>query len=260
MNMELSLGLFTTLMQIAIGLSFCLSFAQISNEDTNKSFKQEWLLVTIIGSVGLLISLFHLGKPFLAMFAIKHIAASWLSREVIIVAAFIALSFLSYYLKPNKSLAIATLVCAVLALIAQGFTYAEIGFPAIDNIYPLIWFALAALAAGISLFTFLGYTQKDTILATCAPYCLALFIISLVLLPFTWLNSSQAVIKLTAENWFASPIFWLGIASLIGATVLAFTKKNAKVVFALCVLGIFATRIVFFMSTVHTATNIGNKF
>ncbi len=258
--MELSLSLFTTFMQIAVGLSFCLSFAQINAQDVNKSFKKEWLIVTIIGAVGLLCSLFHLGKPFFAMFAIKHLAVSWLSREVVLVAVFIAMSFLSYYLKANKGLAIATLVSAILALIAQGFTYAEIGFPAIDNIYPLIWFTLAALVCGISLFTFLGYDEKDTVLAKFAPYCLAVFIISLVLLPFVWLGSEQIVIKQTAANWFASPIFWVGIASLVGATVMAFTKKNPKVIFALCVLGVFATRIVFFMSTVHTATNIGNKF
>ncbi len=260
MSMELSLGLFTTLMQIAVGLSFCLSLAQISTEDSNKSFKNAWLIVTVVGAIGLLISLFHLGRPFSAISAIKHVGTSWLSREVIIVSIFIALSFLSYYTKANKNLAIVTLVSAILALIAQGFTYAEIGFPAIDNIYPLLWFSLAALASGITLFVFLGYNEKDTVLASFAPYCLAVFIISLVLLPFTWLNSDQAVIKQTASNWFASPIFWLGISSLAAATAMAFTKKNAKVVFALCVLGVFTTRLVFFMSTVHTATNIGNKF
>ncbi len=260
MSIELSLGLFTTFMQIAVGLSLYLSYAQLTSEGGSTAFQKEWLMVFGLCGLGLLISILHLGKPFYAIFAVKNLGMSWLSREGIFVGIFLVLSFLSYYTKTSAGLTMATLVSALLCIISQGFTYAATGYPAIDNIYPLIWFTLSSLAAGGAAFLYFSSEAEDSVISPLVPFCIVALAIALVALPFTWMSSDQAVIQETAANWFASPLFWAGIICLAISAVLAFMKKAAVAIFALCALGVFLTRLVFFVSTVHTSSNIGNIF
>ncbi len=260
MSVELSLSIFTTFMQVAVGISLCLSYTQLTTEAGSDEFQKEWLLTFCLVAIGLMASILHLGKPAMAAFGMKNVALSWLSREGVSVSLFLILSFLSYYTKTSAMLTLATFASAAICLTSQGFTYAATGLPAIDNIYPLIWFTLTALAGGGAAFVALGHDEEDSILASLVPYCIAALLVSLVGLPFTWLNSNQLIIQETAANWFANPMFWGGIACLAISVVLSFIKKLPQITFVVCVFGIFLTRMVFFIGTVHSKANIGNIY
>ncbi|MCV5132294.1 dimethyl sulfoxide reductase anchor subunit, partial [Escherichia coli] len=57
--------------------------------------RQPLLLALLVGAVGLLISTLHLGYPLNAMHALSHFSSSWLSREIIFGALYLALLGLS---------------------------------------------------------------------------------------------------------------------------------------------------------------------
>ncbi len=260
MSVELSLSIFTAFMQVSVGLSLCLSYTQLTTEAGSDEFQKEWLLVFSLVAVGLMASILHLGKPAMAAFGMKNVALSWLSREGVSVFAFLILSFLSYYTKTSAVLTLATIASAVVCLVSQGFTYAATGLPSIDNIYPLVWFSLTALGGGGAAFVALGHDDSDSVIPSLVPFFVLALMVSLIALPFTWLNSSHIIVQKTAANWYGSIIFWAGIVCLAACVVLSFIKKLPRITFVLCLAGIFLTRMVFFIGTVHSKANIGEVY
>ena len=100
---EWPLLMFTLLSQLAIGtfliMTLVYSILESKNfELTAKVIKPAMRAVGPLMAVALLLSLFHLGKPFGAYLSISNLGSSWLSREIITTGGFFALWLVSYYL------------------------------------------------------------------------------------------------------------------------------------------------------------------
>lgn len=86
-----SLVSFTLLIQSSIGLVWVGALGQWFGRAAQAAFWPWHLLIALVLSgLGVCLSLAHLARPGLAPHAVRNLAGSWLSREVVLVPAFIA--------------------------------------------------------------------------------------------------------------------------------------------------------------------------
>lgn len=98
---EWPLLIFTLVIQTSIG---CLAIStlcayrllfKINNELAITIIKKNLLLAFILGIIGSIASIFHLGNPFHIIYSILNIAHSWMSREILFTGFYMGLLFLS---------------------------------------------------------------------------------------------------------------------------------------------------------------------
>lgn len=77
----------------------------------------------ILGFVGMILSTFHLGKPFRAYRSVFNFKTSWLSREVLLFIAFYALSTLSLFANLSITYYRVSALAGVLLLISVEYVY-----------------------------------------------------------------------------------------------------------------------------------------
>ncbi len=128
---ELPLVFMTVLTQISLGGFFALFLGDFMSlvgfERTNWVMA---LLVMLPAAIGLPLSALHLGRPFLAMTAMKNIKTSWLSREALALDVFTGLMsvvVLLYLFDVLKSLRLAleavTVAVGIYGIYAQSMIY-----------------------------------------------------------------------------------------------------------------------------------------
>ncbi len=139
---EIPLVFMTVLTQISLGGFFALFLGEIMS--LFGFAEVNWvmaLLVMLPAALGLPLSALHLGRPFLAMTAMKNIKTSWLSREALALGVFTMLMnviVLLYFLASPKALILLveliTLVVGVYGIYAQGMIYRIKARPSWDRI------------------------------------------------------------------------------------------------------------------------------
>ena len=95
---EWPLLIFTLLLQGAVGMMLFMTLAlcpKIMPGFTDKQALLPVFAVCVMAGAGLLASVFHLGYPLNAFNALRHIASSWLSREIVFASLFLAAAGLS---------------------------------------------------------------------------------------------------------------------------------------------------------------------
>ncbi len=167
---ELPLILFTILAQMSIG-SFVilgiLHFLASRKTDVKVLDRQTDLaLIAIFPVLGLalLASLFHLGNPFNAYYAVSNIAASWLSREILAGVSFAVVGGLFVLLQWRKvgSFHLRNIIAWIAAIIGVAMVYIMFNVyqlpaqPAWGTVYNMIsffatTFLLGSLAVGAAL-------------------------------------------------------------------------------------------------------------
>jgi len=166
----LPLVFFTLLGQAALGLMIGLAMVRALKKPAGNEI---WLrmrypvalvaLVLMIAALGF--SFFHLGSPLKAIYALSGWRTSWLSREIIMVHAFLlALVLWVVFLKNPISSERANTVFMRLCLatgILMVFTMARIymiaAVPVWDSLYTPILFFSSSLTVGLSLFAAVQY-------------------------------------------------------------------------------------------------------
>ncbi|WP_041054681.1 dimethyl sulfoxide reductase anchor subunit family protein [Vibrio owensii] len=123
---EISIVVFTLLVQFSIGSS--VTFACQYRQQTLVTNKVFLFVICALATLGLLISLTHLGYIWNAPYAITHVASSWLSREILFTSAFVGcfgLAFLWVFFKDqlNKWLIIAGVIFGLANLYAMSHIY-----------------------------------------------------------------------------------------------------------------------------------------
>ncbi|GKX59802.1 dimethyl sulfoxide reductase anchor subunit family protein [Leminorella grimontii] len=139
---EWPLVIFTLLMQLAIGcvvtVWYCQTFA-LSGMDGDKRLavaRPAILCALVIGAIGLLASMTHLGNPMHALYTLSHVASSWMSREILFTALFMALLFLTaVVVLVKKKVPTALLALTALAGVADIFVMSAI----YDNSRFILW-------------------------------------------------------------------------------------------------------------------------
>jgi len=128
---ELPLVFMTVLTQISLGGFLALFLGDVMSlfgfESTNLAMA---LLVMLPAALGLPLSALHLGRPFLAITAMKNIKTSWLSREALALGVFTGLMsgvVALYFFEANTTLRLAveavTLGVGIYGIYAQAMIY-----------------------------------------------------------------------------------------------------------------------------------------
>lgn len=91
---ELPLLIFTLLVQGSVGITLFLALAA-GKAKPLPAAKNQMLLAMLIafiaGGLGLIASTLHLGYPLNAFNALRHVASSWLSREIVLASIYLAI-------------------------------------------------------------------------------------------------------------------------------------------------------------------------
>lgn len=90
---ELPLLIFTLLVQGSVGITLFLTLAAPkakAHPEARRQLLPAMLLACIAGGLGLIASTLHLGYPLNAFNALRHVASSWLSREIVFASFYLA--------------------------------------------------------------------------------------------------------------------------------------------------------------------------
>ncbi len=164
MNPAFSVVIFTTLAGAAQGLVLALFLAEwaagrhwFGDAPDVRLFTVALLLAAGLASAGLLASFFHLGKPLRGWRAVAQWRTSWLSREVIVLPLFVALTLAyaaahAWQLPVSFVVGAITAVTALALFVCTGMIYACIRFLR-EWATPLtpLNFTLLGLASGFTL-------------------------------------------------------------------------------------------------------------
>ena len=184
MNPAFSVILFTTVAGAAQGLIVALAFAVLGGVELGAAFPGTALLVAAaMLVVGLGASFLHLGRPERAWRAAMMWRTSWLSREVIVLPAFIgivaswwlALRFASPGLLTDVLLPLAAIALAALLWYCTAMIYACLRFIE-EWAHPLtlVNFVLIGLSSGLLLACALGaMAGVDALVRVAGPAALA---------------------------------------------------------------------------------------
>lgn len=168
MNPALSIVVFTTLCGSAQGLVVALAVATLAGAVPSAGFLREALLIAqIMLLAGLVASFMHLGHKLRAWRAIMMWRTSWMSREVIVLPAFMAV-VAAWWWQPGNSgkaafyLAFAALILSMLLWYCTAMIYACLRFVQ-EWAHPLTIanYMLIGLSSGLILCGALGVLAKE---------------------------------------------------------------------------------------------------
>lgn len=154
---EFALILFTTLSQAAIGAFILLAWLRLRNRDAamDAVYRKSTVVLLGVSGAGLLASLFHLGRPLLAITALKHLSTSWLSREIFFSGGFFVLLLAVVLLEKSaavrKVLSGLAALSGVLAMISMSASYDATIYPAWQGWGTYAAFIGTAVLVGLGL-------------------------------------------------------------------------------------------------------------
>ncbi|MGE4273089.1 MAG: dimethyl sulfoxide reductase anchor subunit family protein [Desulfitobacterium sp.] len=155
---HMALTIFSICIQVAIGIMVFVAIGRLMNKEA--VYKNAMLTAAILGIVGVLASLQHLGRPLSALKSLNQFGSSWLSREIWFTAIFIGLTIVAValvYAKPQVKEAITGLstVAALVGLVdvyMMAAIYSQSSVAVWQNNSTLIEFYATAISMGAVLF------------------------------------------------------------------------------------------------------------
>lgn len=90
---ELPLIIFTLLLQSSVGVTIGLALIQrraVAGGDARQAMLWPLVCTFVLAAIGLTASTLHLGYPLNAFNALRHVASSWLSREIVFASLYLA--------------------------------------------------------------------------------------------------------------------------------------------------------------------------
>ncbi|MEQ4673219.1 DmsC/YnfH family molybdoenzyme membrane anchor subunit [Providencia vermicola] len=153
---EFPLVIFTLFMQASVGclVVSLLCYCRILEENEKKQLIKKPVVASfILGCVGLLGSLFHMGNPLHMFYTMVHVSSSWMSREVWATAIYMALLFLSTALlllknKANNALLVLSAIAGLVYMYAMSALYANTLFNLWGGLFTYASFFGAVLLVG----------------------------------------------------------------------------------------------------------------
>jgi len=242
---HLALTIFSICLQAAIGIIFFVAIGKLINKDS--IFKTAVVAAAGLAIVGLLASLFHLGRPLSALNSLAHFGSSWLSREIWFSGTFAGLTVIIALLvlfKPKAYRAIKVLVpiSAIVGLIdvyVMASIYYYTCVPAWQHGSIFVEFYAAAISMGALLFLVLSLkeTVKMQKIAALATGIAVVFQVVAMILYYVQLAgdsslAAQGSISLLNSMDLAMIIKWSFILAGAGLIFLA-GKQREKVKIAM---------------------------
>ncbi len=187
MNPAFSVVFLTTLSGTAQGLVVALALAALSDIPMSRGYQVIALAcAAVLAVVALVASFFHLGHPERAWRAAARWRTSWLSREVIVLPAFIAAVVLWAWLVAQGTrspwLPFIALALAVALWVCTAMIYACLRFISEwAHPFTLVTFSFTGLASGLTLACALASTLAEApLLAAAGLSALAVTVLALV--------------------------------------------------------------------------------
>lgn len=255
---------FTVLSQVSVGLSF-VGLARLRHGDKEgPPAPCVWWAAFAFIVVALIASIFHLGHPLHAPWALRHLAVAWLSREVLAFSIFAALVFFTAIMAHGHShriLSWLTVISGAVALFTSGMTYGPPGMMAINNALPLVFFFITALNLGAA---FGSWFVSDALQPRLTKVCtvgLALGLAFYLVVPCIWV-SGGTVLQLTAYEWAISPWYWIHVLfGLLWPLMLVWKiGRIPRWLPIVMLIGDIMGRMTFFYATLGASVNIGNPY
>jgi len=141
-------------MQAAIGAIIWAAVVRLKDKEA-PAFKTNTLVALILSVVGMLASLVHLGKPFLAITSLSNLVSSWLSREIFFSGGFFVLLIIFWWLERTDKAVSARNVLSwlaglagLVAIFSMGQLYRQTVIPAWQSANTLVDFYATALILG----------------------------------------------------------------------------------------------------------------
>jgi DMSO reductase anchor subunit len=261
-SMELPLVVFTVLSQLAIGLALMDVLRTTGIWSVSPpALRRQWLVASAVMALGLLVSLTHLGNPLGAPRAITHLSTAWLSREVLLFGLLVILMGATALKGASRPLVWMSASVGLAGLVVQGMVYSPPAFPALNNAVPFALFLITAATLGAAAATWFAPAEGQPVLKTTLVSALCAGLILVLVVPCVW-ASGGTVMRETAAAYAASPLYWLyavlGLALPL-AVVLRLRRIPSWVPLVILA-GAICGRIVFYLDTVHTASNLGGLY
>ncbi|MDA3133298.1 dimethyl sulfoxide reductase anchor subunit family protein [Atlantibacter subterraneus] len=86
---EWPLLIFTLLVQASVGLTLFTAVNAFNRQANSQPLRVALVASCVMGGVGLIASVAHLGYPLNAFNSLRHVASSWLSREIVFAALYL---------------------------------------------------------------------------------------------------------------------------------------------------------------------------
>lgn len=263
-HLELPLVFFTVLTQTAIGLVLISTLRQFALAGTTGRVRTEWVLAAVLVGAGLIASFFHLGHPFQAYTALRHLGQAWLSREVLGVSVFLILTLVGVFLardRVNPVLAWLAALAGLAVILFMGMTYAPPAFPAVNNALPMVFFLITALSLGSGFGSWFAPLEKRPWLTRILTVTLIVGLVVYLIAPCIWL-SGGTVMAQTGWAWLQSPLYWgrVVIGLVIPLAVLWAVKDIPVWLPVVILLGELLGRMGFFRDTLHAVSNMGGLY
>lgn len=167
---EWVLVIFTVALQAAVGLLFWTAVTKARQKEFE--LKSPVVVAVVLTAVAMVASLGHLGTPLRAFNALFNFGSSWLSREIVLTAAFLAVSAGAWYLErrgadegTKKASYWLAAVVGVCAIISMAMVYIRTVIPAWGTWYTMVDFFLTSFILGGSLLLVLARANKETLTA-----------------------------------------------------------------------------------------------
>jgi DMSO reductase anchor subunit len=180
MNPAFSVVIFTTIAGAAQGLVVALALASLTGIETTPLFAGRVLVIAgVMLTIGLLASFGHLGRPARAWRAVLMWRTSWLSRECIVLPAFIAWLALWWLMlqraEPGAIWPIVAIVLAAALWLCTAMIYACLRFiEEWAQPLTLVNFTLIGLSSGLILASALAaFAGEAVLLRSTGPAALA---------------------------------------------------------------------------------------
>lgn len=211
MNPAFSVILFTTLAGVAQGVIMAIALSTLGGASLQDSFVAIALAVSLVLLlVSLGASFLHLGRPERAWRAVLMWRTSWLSREVIVLPAFIAVIALWLALQlwheagtfRDGVLPVAAIVLALVLWYCTAMIYACIKFIQ-EWAHPLTLanYTLIGLSSGLVLFTALAWSSgQPQLVQPAAGWALAVTIIAAVVRLISIARNTRLKLKSSLQS------------------------------------------------------------
>lgn len=278
---ELPLVFFTVLSQWAVGLVATLTAIEYfsptaENDDGLKSLRLPGMAVFPLAGLALLLSLAHLGDVIGAVYAVTNLGTSWLSREVLLFAAFGFVSLVYSYTwwktptikKQRRWLGLIATVIGALGVLTTAQVYLLPARLAWNSWQTIAAFIGSAFVLGsITVSTALVYSNRDIDRLSLTFRTLgwtlgsSLCLIAVVLASFAQSYSASVEHTRAVLATVSSGMFWFRLIAGImipGWLALQLVSKEQKLVrgyaltaLVLTVMGELSGRALFYYSVMH---------
>jgi anaerobic dimethyl sulfoxide reductase subunit C (anchor subunit) len=206
---EWSLIVNSLVIQLAAGLfTFLAAYRQIFSDQAGGEalVTQAICGMRLTGPLivtGMILSLFHLGRPFRAYRAVTQIKTSWLSREVFFTAAFLALWAFSTWLDAGTTARMLwvwlTVLAGLLCVLSMSGIYAATGIPGWSGLHAYLHFFGTLIVFGSVSSTIILLLTRDT--ADAAQALSVLFtLLALLMLALRLIFQAKLILSLKSKS------------------------------------------------------------